>query len=121
MSYHCHYCDKVHEGTELRITSEVRPVKYKRYGLKTEKTRDKEKEKTKMYNGDYEGWEIAKEVKVCDTCYSEKKDVEPTKIPAKNAEFFGKKKIQKDEDDFYSNYAEYMDREYRNSLNNKEY
>jgi selenophosphate synthetase-related protein len=110
MSYHCDKCDAVHEGSELRVVTEVREVEYikniqKRIGKGTVPVRDPD--------GITHGQEIVREVRCCTNCFNSIKDAEPIIITKqqKSVEYVAKprKVVEEELRQKENDYKEYGD------------
>jgi len=88
MSYRCDSCNEVRYGSELKIVTAARNVKYSHYFSKFDKV---EKKTRYIFDKSFTGWEIINEGRFCPSCYEELKDKPPEIQDTKDVKFLIKK------------------------------
>lgn len=91
MSYNCQKCGKTYFGTQLTKVTEVRNVKYIPYTERKIKTREGI-EIVKSYGEPTYGWEVVKDVRLCDDCDSEIESQPWKEVGNKEVEYLWKRK-----------------------------
>ena len=78
MSYRCDNCGEVHYGKMLRHVSKKRAVNYNKHVSSNYKI---------VFEEAFNGWEIAKEDKLCSKCYENRKEAKF--VNTKSLDFVG--------------------------------